>query len=463
MAIKKKFRHLSTDITIVMQEDEELMLSQSDSLYPLSGYFIDGYDIVSITNCSYFNDKYVNGRNQGDLKNDTYNDAENGKWCDLIFFKDGTWKAGKFNSWDYREDVVAGFSPVVLKLNGEMLYSDTIKGGKSRMIERSQHTAICITRNNKVIQVVSEGRTKEDFGLTGNELFKFLESMYDLQVIALLDGGGSSEMIYNGKIITDLEGGKERPMLNGLALVKKKESPKQIEILFPCADGWISQGFHSKHMAIDIGWLSSQSKDGKTSILACADGTVEFEGYYKETISGKVYEPIVCIIKHDNFDNKYTYYSIYWHLSRTVVNVGDIVKAGTKVGLRGSTGHSTGVHLHFALLRCPKGAPCPKSYQFNNYAVNPLDYMYRTEDQVYKIVDGYDIHLKKIDNVEKPLEPNKPCEECEVLKEENDLLQAQVKRLEKINNDLDEKVKVLSSKIDSISNHINAVNDVLKK
>ena len=39
--------------------------------------------------------------------------------------------------------------------------------------------------------------------------------------------------------------------------------------------------------------------------------------------------------------------TLYAHLARVDVRVGDRVSAGTRVGLIGSTGHSTGPHLHF--------------------------------------------------------------------------------------------------------------------
>jgi murein DD-endopeptidase MepM/ murein hydrolase activator NlpD len=56
------------------------------------------------------------------------------------------------------------------------------------------------------------------------------------------------------------------------------------------------------------------------------------------------------------------YVTRYAHNERTLVQVGDTVKRGEKIALMGSTGHSTGPHVHFEVLR-------------NGRQVNPLTFV----------------------------------------------------------------------------------------
>jgi murein DD-endopeptidase MepM/ murein hydrolase activator NlpD len=44
------------------------------------------------------------------------------------------------------------------------------------------------------------------------------------------------------------------------------------------------------------------------------------------------------------------YRSVYVHLAKSTVKAGDAVSAGDLLGYEGSTGNSTGCHLHYALF-----------------------------------------------------------------------------------------------------------------
>lgn len=74
-----------------------------------------------------------------------------------------------------------------------------------------------------------------------------------------------------------------------------------------------------------------------TPILAARYGTV-VEAAYQASAGNYV------IIKHDN-----GYYTYYMHLTEYFVSVGQTVETSAQIGTMGTTGNSTGVHLHFGL------------------------------------------------------------------------------------------------------------------
>lgn len=71
-------------------------------------------------------------------------------------------------------------------------------------------------------------------------------------------------------------------------------------------------------------------------------------------------------IKHNN-----GYYTLYYHLKSgsIVVNKGDKVKKGQKLGIIGTTGQSTGVHLHFQI---DKGS--------SSTSIDPYDYVFNGKE-----------------------------------------------------------------------------------
>lgn len=73
-----------------------------------------------------------------------------------------------------------------------------------------------------------------------------------------------------------------------------------------------------------------------TPVLAAAPGQVQFaatKGSYGETV----------IVRHRDGRTQ----TLYAHLSKILVQSGQIVQPGQTIGLVGSTGRSTGPHLHF--------------------------------------------------------------------------------------------------------------------
>ncbi len=101
------------------------------------------------------------------------------------------------------------------------------------------------------------------------------------------------------------------------------------------------------HKGLDIA-----SSNG-TSIFAVADGTVTYAQYNNGGYGNLV------IISHANGVETY-----YAHCSKLFVSKGQSVSAGTVIGAVGSTGNSTGNHLHFEI-------------RINGQYVNPQNYVYK--------------------------------------------------------------------------------------
>lgn len=140
--------------------------------------------------------------------------------------------------------------------------------------------------------------------------------------------------------------------VNRIVVVGTKVSPSRGTGSFswPAVGGYISsyQGtrWGRLHKGIDIAGPSN------LSILAADNGTVSFAGR-----SGG-YGNMVKI----NHNNGMT--TLYAHLSSIDVSVGQTVGKGQKIGVMGSTGNSTGIHLHFEVYK-------------NGQLMNPIDYLNR--------------------------------------------------------------------------------------
>ncbi len=137
---------------------------------------------------------------------------------------------------------------------------------------------------------------------------------------------------------------------------------------WPVAGGAVSRCFTGYHPAIDIADRSLPN------LLAAADGTVIFAGCQSGSCPalspGKLARGGIGLawmveIQHDN-----GYKTAYGHMNRIDVVPGQRVKQGQVIGQMGSSGYSTGPHLHFVLL--PPGVTNLLG------GVNPAPYMTQT-------------------------------------------------------------------------------------
>ena len=105
-----------------------------------------------------------------------------------------------------------------------------------------------------------------------------------------------------------------------------------------------TEGASSNHKGIDIGAPTG------TNIVAAASGTVVVSTY---SYSAGNY----IMINHGG-----GVYTVYMHASKLLASVGDSVKKGEVIAKVGSTGYSTGPHLHFGI-------------RVNGTYVNPSQYV----------------------------------------------------------------------------------------
>jgi len=124
----------------------------------------------------------------------------------------------------------------------------------------------------------------------------------------------------------------------------------------PIAKGWLSSYFGMRkdpfngrpamHKGIDF----AGTEDG--DIIATASGVVSWAG------ERYGYGQLIEINHGDGLKTR------YGHNKELLVSVGDVVTKGQVIALMGSTGRSTGPHVHYEILH-------------NNKQINPLKFVYR--------------------------------------------------------------------------------------
>lgn len=125
--------------------------------------------------------------------------------------------------------------------------------------------------------------------------------------------------------------------------------PPDLDEDFPVAwplRGIVTQGYKpDSHLAIDIGTAYG------SNVYAAADGTVIHAAWAR---TGYGYTIII--------DHRNGLRTLYAHLKGALVSNGDFVARGQLIGAVGSTGNSTGPHVHFEVRE-------------ENQRMNPLDYL----------------------------------------------------------------------------------------
>jgi murein DD-endopeptidase MepM/ murein hydrolase activator NlpD len=143
-----------------------------------------------------------------------------------------------------------------------------------------------------------------------------------------------------------------------LSLLEKQFSRRSAQIastptVWPVR-GAVSSGYGLRSDPFTGGSAAHEGIDISTSrgepVLATADGTVLVSGWAGE------YGRAIEIVHNDR------YITLYGHLQETLVEEGQVVRRGDRVGLVGSTGRSTAPHLHYEV-------------RVDGRTVNPLEYI----------------------------------------------------------------------------------------
>ena len=118
--------------------------------------------------------------------------------------------------------------------------------------------------------------------------------------------------------------------------------------------GYISSGFGDRESPFDSGnefheGIDISAPSGST-VAAAAEGVVTFAARNNDLGNAVT------------IDHGYGIVSRYGHMSEISVHIGQKVRAGERIGAVGSTGRSTGPHLHYEVA-------------VNGYKVNPIKYL----------------------------------------------------------------------------------------
>jgi len=139
-------------------------------------------------------------------------------------------------------------------------------------------------------------------------------------------------------------------------LSRKSLASKQTPAGWPVKGGWVSSSFGSRmhpitgkkqfHKGVDIpGKLGAD-------VMSVADGVV---------VRSENSPDYGWLIEIDHGDN---YTTLYSHNQKNFVEVGETVKKGQAIGKIGSSGRSTGPHVHFEVHRKGK-------------IINPIKFLYK--------------------------------------------------------------------------------------
>lgn len=204
----------------------------------------------------------------------------------------------------------------------------------STLIAVNNISNVRLLQADKVLKIPSmDGITHT---VANGESLKTIAGKYDITLEQLLDANDlSSDIIKKGDVLF-IPGARMDSSSLRDAMGESFKMPVKAKWRLTSPYGYRADPFTGQrkfHTGIDM------AAPLGTSIYAAMAGKVATTGY--NNVFGNY-----IIISHGN-----GYQSLYAHLKQYTVRAGQFVDQGAKIGLMGSTGYSTGSHLHLSIYK----------------------------------------------------------------------------------------------------------------
>ncbi|MDD2203349.1 MAG: peptidoglycan DD-metalloendopeptidase family protein [Bacilli bacterium] len=241
---------------------------------------------------------------------------------------------------DYNKTLIADMNQMIVNTEAKKVELNN----KEAQLKQMQ-----VTLANQLNSLGSKREDLEDYSQSISEEIKIAKEVLDIYIKA---GCKSSDDI---------------------STCANKILPPDTKFWRPLANGYVTseygyrdlygKGSYAFHYALD---LSSTNKYA-SQVFASANGKVV--KVLRSSTGGGNQVIIHHNIQANGKSTKYTTY--YCHLASISVKAGDVVSKNTVIGIMGSTGNSTGPHLHFSIAYGYWYTDYSSYYTFTSKTVNP--------------------------------------------------------------------------------------------
>ena len=250
-----------------------------------------------------------------------------------------------FHSADFSEMLAA------MDFINEIMESD------QRVIDDLQATEEELAREQEALELAltEQELVREELSARNAELTQQLSAAQSLIASISADEAEYQKLIKEKEAAAAKEQEEIVRLSRELAAQQNQGAGTKGGYIWPCSSHYVTSplgsrytgiaGASTNHMGIDIGRVGYT-----TQAVAAKAGTVIISSYNK-------YRGNYVVVSHGSGNT-----TTYQHLSKRSVNVGDKVAQGQVLGITGSTGVSSGAHLHFEITE-------------NGQIVDPLKYL----------------------------------------------------------------------------------------